>query len=156
MSAGLCGIRNKEYREVMAQTKLIEGGLHVDQRGVVCFVNDFDFKGVDRFYTIKAHRIGELRGWIGHQRDHKWFTALSGTMLISVVVPDDWQNPSNDLPVQSFTLSAFTPAVLHVPPGHATASMMLSSDALLGIFSSGKIKDADSDDWRFDLKTWTV
>jgi len=42
---------------------LISGGLHVDERGVVSFVNDFDFKGVDRFYTIRAHQTGKSRDW---------------------------------------------------------------------------------------------
>lgn len=136
------------------QVELIKGGLHVDERGVVSFVNDFDFKGVDRFYTVKAHKTGESRGWIGHQRDHKWFTALAGALVVAVVAPDDWQNPSRDLPVQRFTLSKVQPAILHVPPGHATASIMLTDDALLGIFSSGRIADTANDDWRFDVGMW--
>ncbi len=138
------------------QVELIEGGLHVDERGIVSFVNDFDFKGVDRFYTVKAHKTGEPRGWIGHKREHKWFTALAGTLVVAVVTPDDWELPSSNLPVQRFTLSALKPAILHVPPGHATASAMFSDDSLLGIFSSGCIEDADEDDWRFDLGMWTV
>lgn len=138
------------------ETELISGGLHVDERGVVSFVNNFDFKGVDRFYTIRVHKTGEPRGWIGHKREHKWFTALAGTLLVAVVAPDDWENPSSDLPVQRFTLSALTPAVLHVPPGHATASIMLEQDALLGIFSSGKMENAREDDWRFPCDYWSI
>ena len=136
--------------------KLIPGGLHVDERGVVAFVNDFNFKGVDRFYTIKAHKTGELRGWIGHRRDHKWFTALSGTVLVAVVEPDDWEKPSRVLPVQRYTLSALQPFIFHVPPGHATASIMLTENALLGVFSSGGIQNAEEDDWRFDAGLWSV
>lgn len=135
---------------------LISGGLHVDERGVVSFVNDFDFKGVDRFYTVRAHKLGEPRGWIGHRRDHKWFVPLVGSMIITVVAPDDWDKPSRDLSVQRFTLSALKPSVLHVSPGHATASLMLTQDALLGIFSSGKIEKAVEDDWRFDVETWGI
>jgi dTDP-4-dehydrorhamnose 3,5-epimerase len=138
------------------EVNLIAGGLHVDGRGVVSFVNDFDLELVDRFYTVKAHKTGEPRGWIGHQRDHKWFTALAGTLVVAVVTPDDWHNPSRDLPVHRFTLSVFKPAILHVPPGHATASVMLTQDALLGIFSSGKIETAAEDDWRFDVEIWEV
>ena len=140
----------------MPEIKLVKGGLHVDHRGVVSFVNDFDFNGVDRFYTMKAHQIGQPRGWIGHKRDHKWFTALTGSILIAVVAPDDWESPSKGLPVQRYTLSALQPCVLHVPAGYATASVMLSHDALLGIFSSGKIEDAAKDDWRFGIETWAV
>jgi dTDP-4-dehydrorhamnose 3,5-epimerase-like enzyme len=138
------------------EVKLIPGELHVDQRGIVSFVNDFDFKGVDRFYTVKAHKTRELRGWIGHRKEHKWFTALTGALMVAVVAPDDWENPSMDLPVKRFILSALKPAILHVPPGHANASLMLTQDALLGIFSSGKIENAVEDDWRFDVDTWAV
>jgi dTDP-4-dehydrorhamnose 3,5-epimerase-like enzyme len=136
--------------------ELIHGGLHVDQRGIVSFVNDFDFKGVQRFYTIRAHKPGEVRGWIGHKREHKWFTALAGTILIGVVEPDDWVNPSKDLPIERFTLSALKPAVLHVPPGHATASVALSADALLCVFSSEGMQPSSQDDYRFDLTTWIL
>lgn len=136
--------------------ELIEGGVHVDQRGVVSFVNDFDFHGVERFYHVKAHQPGQPRGWVGHQIEHKWFTALSGSILIAVVAPDDWEIPTSNLPVQRYVLSAQKPSVLHVPPGHATASIMLSFDAHLGIFSSGKIENTGKDDWRFDLGTWDI
>lgn len=134
----------------------IEGGLHVDQRGVVSFVNDFDLKNVDRFYTVRAHTVGEPRGWVGHQCEHKWFSPLSGTMLVAVVAPDDWELPSSNLLVQRYVLSSLKPAVLHVPAGHTIASVMLTADALLGVFSSGRIEDAEKDDWRFDVGTWDV
>ena len=136
--------------------QLIKGGLHVDEKGVVSFVNDFDFKGVDRFYTVKAHKTGSPRGWIGHRRDHKWFMALAGSVIIAVVAPDDWENPSKDLLVQRYTLSAIQPGILHVPPGHATASVMLSPAALLGVFSSGRIEEAKEDDCRFHEEMWGI
>ena len=134
----------------------ISGGLHVAERGVVSFVNDFDFKEVERFYTIREHAAGEPRGWIGHRKEQKWFTALTGTVLVAVVAPDQWEFPASNLPVERYVLSALKPTVLHVPAGHATASIMLSSDALLGIFSTGKIADAGKDDWRFDVETWAI
>lgn len=138
------------------QPRLIEGGLHVDFRGTVSFVNDFDFKGVGRFYTIRAHRLQELRGWVGHQRDHKWFFAIQGTTLIAVVKPDRWDCPSSSLPVARFVLSAAKPQVLHVPAGYATGSVNLSADAILMVFSSGKIEDAKADDHRFAIDTWPI
>lgn len=134
----------------------MKGGLHVDMRGVVSYVNGFDFKGVERFYTIRAHRPYQARGWIGHRRENKWFAPLHGTMLIAVVVPDNWENPSPGLDVQRYVLSHLRPEILHVPPGHVTASVMLTPEALLGVFSSGKIKDAGDDDWRFDAMMWDV
>ena len=136
--------------------RLIEGGLHVDGRGTVAFVNDFDFKGVDRFYTVRWHRSHEPRGWVGHRREQKWFLAVQGTSLIAVVKPDQWESPANDLPVERFVLSAARPQVLHVPPGYATASANLSPDVILMVFSSGRIEDAKTDDYRFAVDTWPV
>jgi dTDP-4-dehydrorhamnose 3,5-epimerase len=136
--------------------RIIDGGLHVDARGVVMHVNDFDFKGVDRFYTIRSHRPYEPRGWVGHRRDQKWFSVVQGAALVAVVEPDDWSSPARDLPVQRFVLSAAKPQVLHVPAGHATGSVALSEDAILVIFSSGKIEDAKTDDYRFPVDTWRI
>lgn len=139
-----------------SRPSIIDGGLHVDSRGIVSFVNGFDFKGVDRFYTIRAHRPNEIRGWVGHRRDHKWFFAVRGTVLVAVVKPDCWDIPNSNLPVERFILFDNKPRVLHVPAGHATASVNLSADAVLMIFSSGKFADAQTDDYRFDVDTWPV
>lgn len=136
--------------------RLIPGGLHVDARGIVSFVNDFDFKGVERFYMIRGHQPGEPRGWVGHKRDRKWFAAVQGTVLVAVVKPDNWTLPTGSAPVERFVLSAAKPAVLAVPSGYATAQMMLSEDAILMVFSSGTIQQAREDDFRFPIGTWKV
>ncbi|MDM8006737.1 MAG: dTDP-4-dehydrorhamnose 3,5-epimerase family protein [Phycisphaerae bacterium] len=139
-----------------SRVRLIEGGLDIDARGTVTHVNDFDFKGVDRFYTIRSHRPFEPRGWVGHRRDRKWFSVVQGTVLVAVVEPDDWSSPARDLPVQRFVLSSAKPQVLHVPAGYATGSVALSEDAILVIFSSGKIEDAKTDNYRFSADTWPI
>lgn len=135
---------------------LIQGACHLDERGSVSFVNGFDFKGVDRFYWIEASQSGLPRGWVGHQRDHKWFSVVRGEVLVAVVRPDQWQNPRPDLPVERYVLSAANPQVLHVPPGHATGSVHLTPEAILMIFSSGKIEDAQSDNFRFPATQWPI
>lgn len=136
--------------------RLIEGGLHVDVRGSIAFVNDFDFQGVDRFYVVRSHRSQEPRGWIGHRREHKRFFVVQGTSLIAVVKPNEWQTPAGDLSVERFTLSAAKPQILSVPPGFATGSINLTADAILLVFSSGKIEDAKTDDYRFPVGTWPI
>lgn len=172
---------------------LIPGGRKVDARGSVSFVNGFDFKGVDRFYWIEANQPNTPRGWVGHQREHKWFSVIRGEVLVAVVAPDNWcsrepengradlpvgpdaqqhvptadqgraarivsekSNPSRNLSVARFTLTSANPQVLHVPPGHATGSVHLTAEAILMIFSSGKIEDAPSDDFRFPADYWPI
>jgi len=139
-----------------SKLQLIEGGLHVDVRGIVAFVNDFNFKGVDRAYVIRCHRSHERRGWVGHQREQKWFWVIQGIALIAAVEPDDWDIPASNLPVERFVLSAAKPQVLHVPAGYATGSVNLSADTILMVFSSGKIEDAKMDDYRFSVDTWPI
>ncbi len=151
LTAGVAGLSNEPNTP-----HVIEGGLHVDGRGTVTFVNDFDFEGVDRFYTIRAHRAHEPRGWRGHRIEHKWFTVVQGSVLLAVVAPDHWTLPSGNLPVSSFVLSNARPAVLSVPPGHATAITGLTEDAILVVFSSGSIQDAKEDDHLFPVDTWPV
>ena len=136
--------------------RIIKGGLHTDERGTVSFVNDFNFRGVDRFYTIRFARPGEPRGWVGHRRERKWFFIVQGHVSIAVVRPDNWREPSAGLPVQRFCLSASEPGVLHVPAGYATGSAALSADAILTVFSSGTIHDAGQDDYRFPTDRWPI
>lgn len=178
---------------------LISGGRHTDARGSVSFVNGFDFKGVDRFYWIQAGEPNLPRGWVGHQREHKWFSVLRGEVLLAVVALEDWfshepdkgradtersagilpaldigaqkaghrpvlRPPSVDIrddsfrnrPVTRYVLTAANPQVLHVPPDHATGSVQLTPEAILMIFSSGKIEDVHSDDFRFPVDYWPI
>ena len=136
--------------------RLIEGGLHVDTRGTVSYINGFDLEGVDRFYAIRSHRVNEPRGWVGHRREQKWFTAINGRVLVAVVKPDDWESPRSNLPVERFVLTAAKPQVLQVSAGHATGSLSLSEDAILMVFSSGRIEEAGADDYRFPLELWAL
>ena len=50
---------------------LLEGGLGVDDRGQVAFVNGFGFEGVQRFYLVSNHRQGFIRAWHGHRHQAK-------------------------------------------------------------------------------------
>jgi dTDP-4-dehydrorhamnose 3,5-epimerase len=136
--------------------RLINGGLHSDARGTVSFVNDFDFDGVGRFYAVRPREANTTRGWVGHRREHKWFTVVQGAVLVAVVEPDDWKSPSRSLAVTRFTLSDRNPQMLHVPPGHATGSAAITGDAILLVFSSGRFEDAASDDYRFPVDLWEI
>jgi dTDP-4-dehydrorhamnose 3,5-epimerase-like enzyme len=77
-------------------------------------------------------------------------------MLVAVVRPDCWPSPRQNLPVARFTLSSANPQGIHVPPGHATGSVQLNPEAILMIFSSGRIEAASSDDFRFPVNYWPI
>lgn len=118
-------------------------------------VNAFAFERVDRFYTVQPANA-DVRGWVGHRRDWKWFFAAKGRFTIALVKPDDWTHPSRALTAERYELAEGSPAVLEVPPGYVTASRMTEAASVLLIFSSGRIEDAGSDDFRYPADYWPL
>jgi dTDP-4-dehydrorhamnose 3,5-epimerase len=135
---------------------LLEGGLAVDDRGSVAFVNAFDFEGVKRFYVVANHRQGFVRAWHAHRREAKYVTVIAGSAVVAAVQIDDWENPSREAPVQRFVLTAEKPSVLFIPPGYANGFMSLTQDARLVFFSTSSVEESKGDDIRFDARHWDV
>jgi len=132
------------------------GGLAVDDRGELGFVNDFNFEGVKRFYTVANHRQGFVRAWHGHKREAKYVTAVSGAAVIGAVRVDNWDQPSRDVPVDRFVLSAHKPSVLYIPAGYANGFMSLTADLKLMFFSTTTLEQSQGDDFRFDARHWDI
>jgi dTDP-4-dehydrorhamnose 3,5-epimerase len=140
----------------MPDPVLYTGDLAVDDRGEVSFVNDFDFAGVKRFYTVRNHRQGFIRAWHAHRREAKYVTVVSGAALVGAVQIDDWEHPSPGLPVKRFVLSDRKPRVLYIPPGYANGFMSLTIHAHLVFFSTSSLEDSLGDDVRFDARHWDI
>lgn len=136
--------------------RLIEGGLAVDDRGSVGFVNGFDFDGVKRFYLVANHRRGFVRAWHAHRREAKYVTAVVGAAIVAAVRIDDWDRPSRESEVHRFVLAAERPSVLYIPPGYANGFMSLTADARLAFFSTATVDESRGDDIRFDARYWDV
>jgi dTDP-4-dehydrorhamnose 3,5-epimerase-like enzyme len=138
------------------ELKLLTGGLAVDDRGQVAFVNDFDFAGVKRFYTVTNHRRNFVRAWHAHRREAKYVTVLQGAALIGAVAIDDWDRPSRNAQVARQILSANKPAVLFIPAGYANGFMSLTDDALVVFFSTSTLEESLGDDVRYDARYWDI
>lgn len=136
------------------EPRLIYGAMAVDDRGVVAFVNDFDFPGVKRYYLLSNHRPGFVRAWHGHRYEAKFVTVVQGAALVCLVKIDDWVNPSKDLTVHRYAMSAGKPAVLYAPPGYANGIMSLTDDAKIMCFSTATVDESRVDDIRFDSRYW--
>jgi dTDP-4-dehydrorhamnose 3,5-epimerase len=133
---------------------LIAGGLAVDDRGSLSFINDFDFAGVKRFYLVSNHRQGFIRAWHGHKKEAKFVFVASGAVVIGAVKIDDWDLPAKDLPIKRFVLSEDKPAILHIPAGFANGFMTLTEDARVFFFSTTSLEESQGDDFRFDARLW--
>lgn len=133
---------------------LTKGGLSVDDRGTVSFVNDFDFKNVKRFYVVENHKQGFIRAWHGHKNESKYVFVVKGSAVVAAVKIDNWENPSKNLQINRFVLSEKTPSILFIPAGYANGFMSLSEDAKLIFYSTSELKDSLNDDIRFDAHYW--
>jgi dTDP-4-dehydrorhamnose 3,5-epimerase-like enzyme len=140
----------------MIELTIYNGDLAVDDRGEVGFVNEFCFSGVQRFYTVKNHRQGFVRAWHAHRREAKYVTVLEGAAFVGAVKIDDWTQPSKDLPVSKWVLSAKKPKVLFIPAGFANGFMSLTEDTRLIFFSTSTLKESAGDDIRFDARYWDI
>ncbi len=138
----------------MSELRLIKGGLAVDDRGQVSFVNDFDFEGVKRFYAVENHNCGFIRAWHAHKKESKYVMVVKGAALIGAVEIDDWDNPSKDALVHRHVLSERAPSVLFIPAGYANGFMSLTEDTKILFFSTSSLQDSVGDDFRYDARHW--
>src|SRR5438093_11036925 len=102
---------------------LYEGGVSVDDRGLVSFVNAFDFANIKRFYTVRNHRPGFVRAWHAHRRERKYVTVVQGAALVGAVAIGDSLDPPRDAKTYRFVMSAAKPGVLYIPAGYANGFM---------------------------------
>ena len=133
----------------MSLTKLINGGVSVDDRGSVRFVNDFNFEGVKRFYQVENHSRGFIRAWHGHKKEGKYVYVVNGSALIGVVNMESEE-------ISKFVLSSQTPKVLWIPPGHFNGFKSLEENTKILFFSTSTLEESLGDDIREDHDKWNI
>ena len=129
--------------------KIIEGGIAIDDRGSVSFVNNFTFDNVKRFYTIQNHKVGFIRAWHGHQREGKFLFVVKGSALVGTV------DISTEA-VEKFVLSEEKPQILWIPPNHYNGFMTLREDTILFVFSTSTLEESIGDDIRQPYDKWNI
>jgi dTDP-4-dehydrorhamnose 3,5-epimerase len=138
----------------LAIPRIIEGGMAVDERGQLSFVNGFHFEGVKRFYMVSNHRAGFVRAWHAHRREAKYVITVQGAAIVAAVAIDNWEHPSKNSQIHRYVLSAQKPAVLHIPPGYANGFMSLTAETKLMFFSTVTLEESQGDDLRYDARYW--
>jgi dTDP-4-dehydrorhamnose 3,5-epimerase len=133
----------------MMKPKIIEGGIAIDDRGSVRFVNNFTFDNVKRFYTIQNHKVGFVRAWHGHQREGKFLFIAKGSALVGTI------NISTEV-VEKFVLSEEKPQILWIPPNYYNGFMTLREDTILFIFSTSTLEESIGDDIRQPYDKWNI
>lgn len=133
----------------MMSTKVLNGGISVDDRGSVRFVNEFDFTNVKRFYQIENHRNGFIRAWHGHKKEGKYVYVSSGSALIGVVNMETEE-------ISKFILSDKTPKILWIPPGNYNGFKSLEENTKIIFFSTTSLEESLGDDIREEHDKWNI
>lgn len=125
----------------------IRGDKFVDDRGEICFVNDFNFDSVRRFYIVRNHSRNFVRAWHGHLNEGKYVYCVSGSAIVAAIRMEDMEK---DNPVIFRTiLSSISPTVLFIPAGYANGFMSLVDDMSLIFFSTSTLDQSKNDDTRY-------
>jgi dTDP-4-dehydrorhamnose 3,5-epimerase-like enzyme len=130
-------------------TKTYNGGISVDDRGSVKFVNDFNFENVKRFYQVENHRVGFVRAWHGHKKEGKYVYVTNGTALIGVVNMETEE-------IQKFVLSDKSPKILWIPPGFYNGFKTLELNTKIIFFSTTSLEESLDDDIRQEYDKWNI
>lgn len=133
---------------------LLSGNIHVDERGIIRFVNEFDFQGVKRFYQAINFDVGTIRAFHGHRKEGKYVYVSSGSALVCAVRIDTFNNPSKKTQVERYVLSDQINQILYIPPHFANGWKALSANTILIFFSTSTLKSSAVDDYRFPYDYW--
>lgn len=134
---------------------LIDGGKHIDERGCINFVNDFDMSQVKRLYYTEHFSIDVIRAWQLHIAEKRWFLCVEGSFTVKLVRMDTVENPSESLTVHEFELTAENPQVLYIPAMYANGFKAKEENSKLMIFADAAIDENPNDQIRFDKNKWT-
>ena len=140
------------------EINLTNGGVAVDDRGSVRFVNDFDFHGVKRFYQVDNHKQGFIRAWHGHEKEGKYVYVAKGSALVGAVkmeIKERVEGVYEGAP-QKYILSSQSPKVLWIPPGYANGFMSLTKDTIMQFFSTSTLEESLGDDIRYPYDKWDI
>lgn len=140
----------------MNEPYIIEGGKHIDERGRINFVNDFNMSLVKRLYYTEHFSTDIIRAWQAHIVEKRWFLCMEGEFIVKLVNINDFENPSENLEVHKFTLKADEPKVLFIPEGFANGFQAKKENSKLMIFSDYPLGVNPNDQVRFDKNKWTA
>lgn len=138
----------------MANIKVIEGGISIDKRGKITYVNDLDLTEIKRFYIIHHYDVETVRAWQAHQYEKKWFYCLKGSFTTAFVKIDNWINPTTNLMPEIFNLSDKESKIICIPEGYANGIKANEPNSILMVFSDKTLSEAVNDNWRYDKNLW--
>jgi dTDP-4-dehydrorhamnose 3,5-epimerase-like enzyme len=133
---------------------ILKGGLAVDDRGQVSFVNGFSLGNIQRFYMVENFSTQVVRAFHGHLKEEKFVFVVSGSAIVAAVKFDDPGKTNRDAKLHRFVLSDRQPQILHIPASHANGFRPLEPRTKILFFSTATLEDSAKDDYRFSYDHW--
>jgi dTDP-4-dehydrorhamnose 3,5-epimerase len=133
---------------------LIDGGLAIDDRGLLVFANNFDFKNIKRFYMAENFSTDTIRAFHGHLKEEKYVLVVSGSAIVVAVEMNNVKRPSKNKEVYRFILSFKKPSVLYIPAGYVNGFKALEKNTKIIFFSTSTLEESKNDDFRFPADYW--
>lgn len=127
--------------------QIIKGGLSVDDRGMLTFINELNLRKIRRFYMVENFSIETVRAFHGHLVEEKFIFVASGAAIVIAVKIEGPGKLSGSM--ERFVLSAKVPQVLHIPCGFANGFRALEDGTRILFFSTASLTESLSDDYRF-------
>ena len=113
----------------------LQGGISVDDRGLLRYVNGFDMSKIKRFYQVENFDLKTVRAFHGHMKEEKFVFVTSGTLLVCLVKLTDKEKPSKNEPVERVVVSARNPQIIIIPSGYANGFKALEKKTSAIFFS---------------------
>lgn len=130
--------------------KIIAGGFHSDQRGILFYNNDFDASLIKRIYIVENQSVSFIRAWQGHKIERRWFSVMKGAFRILLIKIDNWDVTSKDLEPICFVLTSEKLDVLYVPNGYVSSIQSLEENSKLLVMSDYLMGEIN-DEYRYDV-----
>jgi len=134
--------------------RLIQGNSFIDDRGKLDYFNDFNMSPIKRVYFTTHFNLDVVRAWQGHTVESRWFICVSGSFNVKLIKMDNWEAPSNLLPVENYVLNSENKQVLFIPNGYVNGFRALKTDSKLMIMSNYNFNEIEDDQIRFDQNKW--
>jgi len=140
--------------ESMSKPRITKGGVSIDERGKVGFVNDFNFQNIKRFYVVENSSLDVVRAFHGHLKEAKYVFVVSGSAFVAAVKINHPINPDKNVEVNKFILSEKEPNILYIPPSYANGFKSLEENTKVIFFSTDSLEESKNDDFRFPYDYW--
>lgn len=138
------------------QPQLILGGSHKDDRGQLDFYNNLDMSAIKRIYFTTHFSEETIRAWQGHKIESRWFNCVKGSFTVKLIGIDNWENPSANLEINTYTLNENTQQILYIPKGFVNGFRANEANSKLMIMSNYGFQEIEDDQVRFDQNKWAT